>query len=416
MLKKNYKWWLLVFLFVTFFLEQGTRQIYSATLPQIKLDFLKFGVTDTQLGLVGSVFGAVFGLALVGSGLAADFIGRKRVLVFGTLLFSIGVLGSGFASGLGLMVLFYGVMNAIGQCCIAPPCYSLISQYHDTSTRSTAMGLFQSAVYFGVIITSVCAGWLAGMGAGGWRHAFWIFGGAGVVWAVVMQFGMRDTPQPATDEKVTVKDAFNALLKKPTAILIAVAFGMFMYASFGIRIWLIPFIGREICESTTAAAFHGVFWHNMGAFVGMMATARLVDRFGRNRPSIRLEVSALGFLLCVAPMVWISRVTGLAECCTALFVLGLTLGVYEAAHYPAMFDCIAPRYRSATTGLTGCMAFLFGSLAPLVMGWMNDHMSMRSGLMSLAFFYVAGALVLAPAIFVYFKRDYIPQGSEELKG
>jgi MFS family permease len=36
---------------------------------------------------VGSVFGAVFGLALVGSGIAADFIGRKRTLVAGTILF-----------------------------------------------------------------------------------------------------------------------------------------------------------------------------------------------------------------------------------------------------------------------------------------------------------------------------------------
>ena len=66
----KYKWWLLAFLFVTFFLEQGTRQIYNAALPQIRADFLANGVTDTQLGMVGTVFSAVFGLSLVGSGLA----------------------------------------------------------------------------------------------------------------------------------------------------------------------------------------------------------------------------------------------------------------------------------------------------------------------------------------------------------
>ena len=86
----SYKWWLLAFLFVTFFLEQASRQIYNAALPQIKIDFASFGVTNTQLGVVGSVFGAVFGLALVGSGIAADFIGRKRTLVAGTILFSVG--------------------------------------------------------------------------------------------------------------------------------------------------------------------------------------------------------------------------------------------------------------------------------------------------------------------------------------
>ena len=31
----SYKWLLLVFLFVAFFLEQGARQVYGAALPQI---------------------------------------------------------------------------------------------------------------------------------------------------------------------------------------------------------------------------------------------------------------------------------------------------------------------------------------------------------------------------------------------
>ena len=39
---RSYKWWLLAFLFVTFILEQGTRQVYNAALPQIRLDFLSY--------------------------------------------------------------------------------------------------------------------------------------------------------------------------------------------------------------------------------------------------------------------------------------------------------------------------------------------------------------------------------------
>lgn len=58
-----YKWRLLLFLFVAFFLELGTRQLYNAVLPQIAAEMRPFGVTDTQLGAVGSVFGAVFGFA-----------------------------------------------------------------------------------------------------------------------------------------------------------------------------------------------------------------------------------------------------------------------------------------------------------------------------------------------------------------
>ena len=106
-------------------------------------------------------------------------------------------------------------------------------------------------------------------------------------------------------------------------------------------------------------------------------------------------------------MVWIGKATSLTECCVALFVLGLTQGVYEAAHYPAMFDCIAPRYRSVTTGLTGCMAFLMGSFSPIVIGWMSEHMSMRLGLMSIGAFYLMGAVILLPAQIWFFRKDWI---------
>jgi hypothetical protein len=59
------------------------------------------------------------------------------------------------------------------------------------------------------------------------------------------------------------------------------------------------------------------------------------------------------------------------------------------------------------------MAFLMGSLAPAVIGWMNDHMSMRTGFASLGWFYLVGALVLVPALVRFFWRDYI--GDEEKK-
>ena len=46
----RYKWLLLVFLIGTFVLEQAARQVYGATLPQIKLDFAGLGIDDSRLG------------------------------------------------------------------------------------------------------------------------------------------------------------------------------------------------------------------------------------------------------------------------------------------------------------------------------------------------------------------------------
>lgn len=412
MRKIGYKWWLLVFLFGVFFLEQGARQIYNAALPQIRLDFQQTGVSDVKLGLVSTVFSAVFGFALVASGFAADFLGRKRVLVAGTMLFAVGILLSGGADGIVCLIVCYGVLNALGQCCIAPPCYSLISQHHGHETRSTAIAVFNSAIYIGVILSSVFAGRLSEVGPNGWRWAFWGVGGLSAVWAVVMMLFMRNTPQPsATGEaKPSVGDACGAMLKKPTALLIAVAFGMYVYAQLGIRLWMPMFLVREFeGVGIASAAFHSVFWLNVGSLVGTFLTATLVDRLGARRPRVRLETALTGLGLCMLATIGLVRSHEFVSCCIALGVLGVTMGVYEAANYPAMFDCIEPRYRSVTTGLTGCWAFVFGSAAPAVLGWMGETLSLRTGFLSLSAFYLVGAVLLLPAIFRFFRKDYIPQ-------
>lgn len=60
----DYKWVMLALVSSAYFLAQGTRQIYNSVLPQIKEDFLAYGVTDTQLGIVGSAFALAFGIAI----------------------------------------------------------------------------------------------------------------------------------------------------------------------------------------------------------------------------------------------------------------------------------------------------------------------------------------------------------------
>lgn len=409
MKRPRYKWTLLAFLFVGYFVAQGSRQMYNAALPQIKVDF---AATDLQLGMVGTVFAAVFGLSLMASGIVADMLGRARVLMLGTALFSLGIFASGFAGGPVWMIASYGVLNALGQCCVAPASLALISRHH-RETRSVAMAVFQGAVYSGVILGSLFAGGLAGMGEGLWRWAFWGVGGFGLAWALVLKRFVRDAedvPPSGAEGKVSVREAFLALWRKPTAVMVALAFSFFIYATLGIRMWTPMFMVRSFGGiGTAAAALHAVLWLNAGAFVSCLVTARVIDRVGVRHPRVRLISSAVGFLLAAAPILLVARAGSVAECCVALTLLGVATGICEAAHYPAMFDCIEPRYHAAAAGLTGALAFVFGSAAPALLGWMNDRLSMRASIASLAVFYLAGAATLLPAIFRYFRKDYVRQ-------
>ena len=95
----NYKWIALLLLWVAFFLQQGTRQIYSATLPSIRASF---GVSDAAIGVVGTVFTFMYGICVPFAGIAADLFRRKWMVTIGVAVFCCGIFCSGFVGTVGL--------------------------------------------------------------------------------------------------------------------------------------------------------------------------------------------------------------------------------------------------------------------------------------------------------------------------
>ena len=408
--RSNYKWVVLMLVSIAYFLAQGTRLIYSAVLPQIKADFAASGVTDAQLGLISSVFTLVFGLTMPFAGLVADLFNRKRVLVFGAFLFAVGIFVSGFAAGLGMLFISYGIINSIGQS-LMPPCNtSLISQYHD-ETRGTAFSIYQTAIYVGIVVCSVVSGYLAQLGEGGWRYAFWIFGAIAVLWAVVIAIFLKETPQASSDNKVgldSVKEALQAFLKKPSSLILMAGLGCYFFVTYAFKAWAPIFMIRSFPEmETTQAVFHGVFWFYLGAFFGVTLGGRLSDALKIRRPGIRFEVEFVGLALCIPFILMMAFVHSLPLMILAILMFGFATGVYDSNIYAALFDVINPRFRAVGTGLFGCGGCIVGAFGPTVMGFLNDAFTPRLSMASLAIFAIVGSLAILCARVFTFNKDKI---------
>lgn len=413
-MKNRYKWVALGLLFVAFFLHQGTRQIFGAMLPQIQ-GF--FGVNRTEIGVVGSVFQLAYGLTLPFSGLAADLLGRKGMVVFGVALFCGGILLGGFASGVGFLALAYGLMNGVGQSGYYPATMSLVGQLHAES-RATAFSIMQCGLYGGILICSVSAGWVAGLSPEAWRVPFWIFGGVGLAWAVVLLFFLKNT-KPAgkdggseTEDTGTVvrrpsfREALGAIVTKPSMWLLTLALGTMIYVDVGFKIWTPTFL-RDVFPGLTpgAAALHAVLWHYLGAFCGITVAARVTDRLAAVRKGIRMEINLIGLACAVPFIVLMARAGSLPLCCLGMGLFGLFRGVYDSNILAALFDVINPRYHATASSLMLAVAATLGSAAPTVLGWIGDHASLRSGFTSLAAFYLTGATLVAVARVFFLRRD-----------
>lgn len=404
MRKVDYKWIMLGIVSLTYFLAQGVRQVYSAVSPQIGLDF---ALTDAQIGSVVSAFTLVFGVVLFFSGLAADFFRRKWMIVVGTLVFSAGILGVGFAGGLAALVLCYGIANAFGQAMLPPSNSSLISQMH-VETRGTAFAVYQAAIYAGSIICCIVAGCLSDLGPGQWKTAFILFGAIGIAWAVVAALTLRDTQQESGGErKPTLREAFAAFFSKPTAITLMLALGCYFYLLYGYKQWVPKLFLTTFDLSKTSAAFHSSFWFYLGAVVGVFLGGLVSDRLKARRPAVRLEVEIVAILLSIPFLLMTAWAGSLPLMIVAVFAFGFTTGIYDSNLYAALMDVINPRYRAVATGLFGCGGCIFGAFGPGVMGFMNDHFTIRTSFASLAVFALAGALLVFFARMVTFRKDAV---------
>lgn len=397
----RYKWVVLALLFVAYFIVQATRQLYYASIPPIREDL---GLGATSLGAVATVFLAVYAFCAPCASVVADILKRKTIVVLGCGVFSAGIFAAGFSSSLALLIACYGVVAAIGQSMVPSSSSAIISEYHE-ETRSTALSIFQSALYLGVILSSVFAGRIGSIGPGAWRYGFWILGALGLVWCAALAWLLKEgkasapTAAAAKPERGSAKEAVLSVLGSPAAILLTLGFGLCQYGDNGFRVWMATHLGDTFLpDARTAAAFHAVFWFYVGAFAGINVAGRLTDGLAKRRPAARFEVAAAGLALSAPCAFFAVRTGSLAWACAGLLCWGFARGIYDSNFFASLYDVVDPRYRAAATGLFCCGGFVIGSAAPAVLGKIAETFSMTAGMSTLGIFYLLGAGAVALAI------------------
>ncbi|MEO8130627.1 MAG: MFS transporter, partial [Bryobacteraceae bacterium] len=144
-------WGTVALLWVTYFLNYIDRQVVFSIFPVLKAD-LHF--SDTQLGLIGSVFTWVYSICMALSGRAADLFRRDRLIVGSLALWSVATLGTSASHSVTAFLIWRAVMG-VTESVYVPAALSLIASLHGPETRSRALGIHMTAQ-------------IAGIAAGGW--------------------------------------------------------------------------------------------------------------------------------------------------------------------------------------------------------------------------------------------------------
>jgi len=158
-----------------------------AALPAVQADF---GVGRGELALVTSGYGLAFGGLLLLGGRLADWLGRRRVFVWGVVVFGAASVTAAVAPGFALLAAARFAQGC-GAALAAPAALALVpAVYPDPAARARALavwgGLSGGGAAGGMLLSGVLVTWFS------WR---WAFGIPALIAALVALAGPRLLPR-----------------------------------------------------------------------------------------------------------------------------------------------------------------------------------------------------------------------------
>jgi len=440
-----YKWYMLLFLWLAFFLNQGDRQLFNNVLPLIGAPITEggLGFDKVTLGKVATWFTIFYGIFVPFAGFAGDKIRKKMVVFTSLLVFSLGTLATGIvpnsewiaaklpggvylwcgASTLSLLILIAmrSIATGVGEAFYYPAANSLIALYHD-KTRATAMAIHQTANYTGVVFGGSLSAWVGF--TYGWRAAFCIFGTIGIVWAAIIYFlfrndkadaqrlalekaGAEALPAEPEVEKISVLHACKAVLSRPTFYFLSLAFAGMCFVNVGFLTWMPTYLKEHFGVSGTVAGFNATFWHHLLAYMSVFLAAGLSDWLATKVRTIRMQTEFWGLLLGTPFIYWMGATENLILVYVALAGFGFFRGIYDSNLVASLFDVIEPKYRSTATGLMFAIAFVLGSFSPWILAILEKQYKgdFGPGLSMLAWVYAGSALLVLISILCFYGHD-----------
>ena len=198
------------------------------------------GLTNTQFGLLTG-FGFLFFYSIIGlfMGFLADRFDRPKLIAFGVALWSILTSVSGLAKNfIGLLVprMFIGV----GESILTPTSLSILGDRFPKERMGFISGAYYLGIPIGAGLSLIIAGYLGPLI--GWRMCFYILGGIGVIFALIMFF-IKDTPRKniiETNQKLKFKSVARELiraLKDSPALTLCIYGGVVFHFVLGAAVY-----------------------------------------------------------------------------------------------------------------------------------------------------------------------------------
>ena len=387
----RYPWHLIGLLWLVAFLNAADRNILIAVLPDLKI---QFGLTETQLALLGSVFFWIYAVGAFLIGRVGDSAQRSRVIIYGLIFWSVATGASALANGFALLLTMRGLV-AVGESSYYPTATALIGDWHKPAMRSRALSLHQTAVFAGAGLGAVATGYIAD--AFSWHAPFLIFGAVGLVWATVLLRTLKDAPIVHTAaEADKPAEPVGVVLGIPPAVILCFIFALATGASTGLTFWAPFYVNKELGLSLANSAWVGSATINIAGFLSVPLGGLLADTLAKRSPIGRFQTLAVGLGLAGLLLLPLLGAKTAAQIGMVLVATSVAKGLFDGCIYAAMQDVVPPHARATAVGMMTMIGFLGAGITPLMVAGIGEAFGMKAGIVAMAgLYFVAVAILIA---------------------
>ncbi|QRM18899.1 MFS transporter [Dechloromonas sp. TW-R-39-2] len=367
--QRRSRWWILGVVAVTYVLSFFQRFAPAGIAQDLAASFQ---TSAASLGVLAATYFYVYTVMQIPTGILADTLGPRRILVLGCLIGGIGSFLFGFAPtldqallgrtlvGLGVSVTFIAMLK-------------LVAVWFEENRFATLVGVCMLIGNLGSVLAGAPLSTLAQIT--GWRGVFVGVGAVSLVLGVLCWIMVRDSPQqheggsrPVFDRTVVISGLLSVIRNRATWPAALVNTGMsgafFTFAG----LWATPYLVQVHGLSRAVATTHLSLWFG-GFAIGCFFIGTISDRLGRRKP-----------VLIVTSHVFVAIWLVLLSCITmplplsyALFALmGLSTAGFSLT-WACAKEVNPPLLSGMSTSVANMGGFMAGALLQPLVGWVMDR-------------------------------------------
>lgn len=342
-----------------------------------------FGVAGQALGTLIATFALAQFLFSPLSGQLSDKYGRKRLIIFGLIVFGLSQLVFGLAAELWILYLAR-FFSGLGAAFLIPPMMAFVADITTFEERGKGMGLLGASMSLGFMVGPGFGGFLAEVSL---QFPFYIAATVAILAAIISAIALPNVPPPVVLVKVKRESLFQQMKRSaytPYFVMLLVmlifAFGL---ANFQSTIALYVdkkygFTPKEISVLITVGGFVGVI-------VQTFIINKLFKRFGE------MKVILVNLLISAAAMIGILFVS------TFWTILLVSAVFFTAASLlrPAintLISKLAGDEQGYAAGMNNAYMSLGNMIGPAMAGILFD--------IDMSFPYIFGTAILITCFFI----------------